>query len=140
MSEKENTCVPEEFIAKIMEYPFLYNIKQSMFKDAKKKERIWNEIGENFNHTGEEAKQYFKSLKKKFGRIKKQREKATKSGAGALKQKDWELYQLIQFLEELIRPKKTSCSFETKRKEEILIEIDPQVSNEEMLSSGIFPR
>ncbi|CAH0561725.1 unnamed protein product [Brassicogethes aeneus] len=90
MSEKENTCVPEEFIAEVMEYPFLYDKRQPMFKDAKKKERIWNEIGKNFNHPGEEAKQYFKSLERKVWKDKKQREKATRSGAGATRKKETE--------------------------------------------------
>ncbi|KAL1488771.1 hypothetical protein ABEB36_014570 [Hypothenemus hampei] len=107
----DKICTPEKFISLVMEYPFLYDKTKSEFKNVKKKDRIWSKIGEEFNSTGDEAKSYFKSLREKYLRLKKQREQNSKSGAGAIKEKDWEIYKIMSFLDEVIRPRKTYASF-----------------------------
>ncbi|KAL1493560.1 hypothetical protein ABEB36_009264 [Hypothenemus hampei] len=95
----------------VMDNPFLYDKSNSDFKDIKKKDRVWNTIGKQFNMTDMDAKNLFKSLREKYLRIKKNIKNDTRSGAGALKEKDWHIFKLISFLEEIIRSRKTIASF-----------------------------
>lgn len=101
-----------------------------------------------FEILGECAKNYFKSLREKYLRIKKNIENNTRSGAGAPKEKEWQTFQLMSFLAEIIRPRKTTGSFNIEQSQtfsntntetnSVEIEIETDISMDDMLHSDII--
>ncbi|XP_031346824.1 uncharacterized protein LOC116173470 [Photinus pyralis] len=60
---------------------------------------------------GEDAQKHFKSLREKYIRIKRDNERNQRSGAGAPIVTDkWYLFDLMKFLDEIIKPRKTASS------------------------------
>jgi hypothetical protein len=56
---------------------------------------------------GDDAVIYFKGLREKYLRIKRKKAEAERSGAGAYSKENWHLFELLRFLDEVSRPRKT---------------------------------
>ncbi|KAF5306394.1 hypothetical protein FQA39_LY08903 [Lamprigera yunnana] len=81
--ENTNEAVEENFIHYITQYPYLYDKREAQFKNTQPKTKVWGQIGEAFGITGDEAAKYFKSLREKYVRMKREKALRERSGAGA---------------------------------------------------------
>ncbi|KAF5274940.1 hypothetical protein FQR65_LT04281 [Abscondita terminalis] len=102
-----NSIMEEEFIHRVMQHPFLYNKSENDFKNTQKKELYWKQIGKECNISGDAAQKLFKSLREKYVRIKRENEKLQRSGAGGSIKSKWALFDLLKFLDDVIKPRNT---------------------------------
>ncbi|KAK4886744.1 hypothetical protein RN001_003015 [Aquatica leii] len=92
----------------VQSYSYLYDRKRSDFKDAKKKDLAWAEIGKLLGYTDEECKRRWLYLREKY--VKEKNGKS--SGSEAVKQ--WDFFNSLRWLDMHIMKRKTksNCSKE----------------------------
>ncbi|KAK7863926.1 hypothetical protein R5R35_012437 [Gryllus longicercus] len=77
----------EYLIELVRRFPVLYDLQHEDYKNTRKKDKIWDEIGKEINETGEEAKKKWKNLRDTFA--KSMRSTQTKTGQAAKSSKKW---------------------------------------------------
>ncbi|KAK4887076.1 hypothetical protein RN001_003347 [Aquatica leii] len=88
----------EKFINAIMQHPYLFDKRETKFKNISLKDTTWRNIGESFN---------LSSLREKYFRVKRESEKESRSGSGAVTKEKWHLFELLRFLDEVSKARKT---------------------------------
>ncbi|CAH0549890.1 unnamed protein product [Brassicogethes aeneus] len=133
----------ENFIQLVIGSRFLYDKSHTDFKNGPKKERAWQEIGENFGISGEEVSKLFKSMRKKYSRIKRKKDTDSKSGSGASKQKEWHLFELMRFIDEVLKPRQTASSILNKPSQSsqslsVEIEVEDGITIKDLLDESML--
>ncbi|KAF5293298.1 hypothetical protein FQR65_LT20103 [Abscondita terminalis] len=90
----------------VQSYSYLYDRKRSDFKDVRKKDLAWAEIGKLLGYSDEECKRRWLYLREKY--VKEKNGKASGSEAG----KQWDLFNSMRWLDMYIMKRKTksNCS------------------------------
>ncbi|CAG9856307.1 unnamed protein product [Phyllotreta striolata] len=58
----------EAIIEFVKKYPILYDLKHDDYKNIRKKEKIWNEIGNELNENGEDIRKKWKNLRDTYAK------------------------------------------------------------------------
>ncbi|CAG4978604.1 unnamed protein product [Parnassius apollo] len=98
----------ENLVELLRKYPCLYNTKDSSYKDISMKAKLWAQIGEEINETGEVAKKKWKSLRDNYMRYKK--EVAGTTGQTAKKFTKWHWASQLQFLDSTLTDRETTSN------------------------------
>ncbi|KAF5287103.1 hypothetical protein FQA39_LY16088 [Lamprigera yunnana] len=94
----------KKFINAILQHPYLFDKSETKFKNISLKDTTWRNVGELFCLSCEDAKKYFKTLREKYFRVKRESEKESRSGSGAVTKEKWHLFELLRFLDEVSKP------------------------------------
>ncbi|KAF5284900.1 hypothetical protein FQA39_LY16855 [Lamprigera yunnana] len=86
---------------------FISLTRETKFKNISLKDTTWRNIGEPFHLSCEDAKKYFKTLREKYFRVKRESEKESRCGSGVVTKEKWHLFELLRFLDEVSKPRKT---------------------------------
>ncbi|EAT46137.1 AAEL002643-PA [Aedes aegypti] len=88
----------EKLIVLVKEYPCLYSKGSKEYRNAQKKEHIWMHIAGQLNKTAEQVKARWRSLRDRFGSLKRKLAEDSRSGAGGSSSPGWPLYKELLFL------------------------------------------
>ncbi|KAK9712385.1 Alcohol dehydrogenase transcription factor Myb/SANT-like, partial [Popillia japonica] len=91
----------EKCINLVTQYPFSYDKAHMSFKDSKKKLSHGKILVVNLTLLVKQLRSKVKSLREKYFRIKKENAKCSRNGSGANNKKDWHLFELLRFLDEV---------------------------------------
>ncbi|XP_024884730.1 uncharacterized protein LOC112462895 [Temnothorax curvispinosus] len=88
-------------------YPHLYDKQSRDFKDIKKKNNSWEEIGEILNATAADCQTKWARLRERYSREKKLQEMETRSGSGHVTRSQSALYEQMSFLFKHVKSRKS---------------------------------
>ncbi|GAB6022548.1 hypothetical protein CHUAL_006654 [Chamberlinius hualienensis] len=83
------------FLQKVNEWPFLFDINDTNYKDMMLKEARWTEIGAVFQMSGQNAQLKWKSLRDRFTREKKKFEDQKRNSEDEVPPPKWWLFTII---------------------------------------------
>ncbi|KAK4885940.1 hypothetical protein RN001_002211 [Aquatica leii] len=96
-----------KLISLIEANPIIYNKSLKEFKDARRKERVWETIAEEMRKEVGECQRLWRNARERY--TKEQRKmRNTASGSAATEEDEWPLYAAMSFLLQYIKPRKTS--------------------------------
>nr|CAH7719377.1 unnamed protein product [Callosobruchus chinensis] len=104
--------ITERLIEKVKEYPILYDLGHEDYKNVRKKDKIWDEIGTKLNEDGEQLKKKWKNLRDSFAKHLKSLK--TKTGQSAVKNtyKKWQWAEQMQHFRPFLIFATTSTNIE----------------------------
>ncbi|XP_074041526.1 uncharacterized protein [Leptinotarsa decemlineata] len=89
----------EELIENVRVKPILYDLTNSEYKNIKKKDKIWDEIAESFEVTGEEIKKKWKNIRDSYSKYLRTEKTTTGQETKILdRYKTWPWAQQVEFL------------------------------------------
>ena len=95
--------VEQIIIEAVSHYPYLWSIKDPVYRDQKAKDAAWTEVASRAGVTVDECKTKWKYLRDRYVReLKKTKFKRSEDEEGAV-QSTWALFELMSFLESSVR-------------------------------------
>ncbi|KAJ3662191.1 hypothetical protein Zmor_006547 [Zophobas morio] len=85
----------EQLIESVKKYPILYDLGNSEYKNIRKRDKIWDEIGVELDESGEDVKKKWKNLRDSYAKYLKS--KKTRTGQSA--KKNYKNWQWAPFME-----------------------------------------
>ncbi|KAH1006882.1 hypothetical protein HUJ05_007573 [Dendroctonus ponderosae] len=98
----------EMLIELVEKYPILYDLSHEDYKNIRKKDKLWDKIGQEIHITGEEAKKKWKNLRDTYVRII--RLSKTKTGQAAKQSKKWQWSKHMENFRPFLTFAKTSSN------------------------------
>ncbi|XP_029678810.1 uncharacterized protein LOC115244930 [Formica exsecta] len=114
-----------ELIAVVRVNRFLYDKTEKLYSNGEVKAAAWTQIGASLTHPveGLVAEKRFYALRQRFGKERRKVEQSMpRSGAGAdqpIYTPTWKLYKDLTFLEDIIKPRRTSSNYKSKIQKKI---------------------
>lgn len=118
--EEDEINDQRELIAVVRCNPFLYNKTEKLYANGDVKTNAWTQIGASLTHQlkGKIAEKKFYALRQRFGKERRKvLQSMPRSGAGTDQptyKPTWVLYKDLTFLEDIIKPRKTSSNYKSK--------------------------
>ncbi|XP_050515031.1 transcription factor Adf-1-like [Diabrotica virgifera virgifera] len=97
----------EKLIELVKKYPILYDLSHEDYKNIRKKDKIWDEIGQEMKECREELKRRWRSLRDSYVRYLRVIKTRTEQGA---QNKTWQWAESMKMFQPILLFAKTSSN------------------------------
>ncbi|KAL0107399.1 hypothetical protein PUN28_008326 [Cardiocondyla obscurior] len=91
----------------VKSYPHIYDKQNKDFKDIRKKNNSWQEIGNILGASASDCQVRWGRLRERYSREKKMREKESRSGSGSTTRPTFPLYEQMHFLYNFVKSRRS---------------------------------